>query len=85
MCIRDRSKLCSETIPRVSAISWGVMDMAAPLANIIDVYKRQHFVLLNLFRDQLDRYGEIDHTQDAIASALASSPETILIFNAASG
>lgn len=44
--------------------------------------KPTHFVLLNLFRDQLDRYGEIDHTQDAIASALASSPETILIFNA---
>lgn len=44
--------------------------------------KPTHFVLLNLFRDQLDRYGEIDHTQDAIADALASSPETILIFNA---
>lgn len=39
-------------------------------------------VLLNLFRDQLDRYGEIDHTQDAIARALASSPETALIYNA---
>lgn len=44
--------------------------------------KPTHFVLLNLFRDQLDRYGEIDHTQDAIASALASSPQTVLIFNA---
>ena len=44
--------------------------------------KPTHFVLLNLFRDQLDRYGEIDHTQDAIAGALASSPETVLIFNA---
>ena len=44
--------------------------------------KPTYFVLLNLFRDQLDRYGEIDHTQDAIAKALASSPETTLIFNA---
>ena len=44
--------------------------------------KPTHFVLLNLFRDQLDRYGEIDRTQDAIAGALASSPETVLIFNA---
>ena len=26
-------------------------------------------VLLNLFRDQLDRYGEIDHTQDVIDTA----------------
>lgn len=44
--------------------------------------KPTHFVLLNLFRDQLDRYGEIDRTQDAIAAALASSPETVLVFNA---
>ena len=39
-------------------------------------------VLLNLFRDQLDRYGEIDHTQDVIAEALRRSPETALAFNA---
>ena len=39
-------------------------------------------VLLNLFRDQLDRYGEIDHTQDVIAEALRRSPETALVFNA---
>lgn len=41
-----------------------------------------YFVLLNLFRDQLDRYGEIDHTQDVIARALELSPETVLIYNA---
>ena len=39
-------------------------------------------VLLNLFRDQLDRYGEIDHTQDVIAEALHRSPRTALAFNA---
>ncbi len=39
-------------------------------------------VLLNLFRDQLDRYGEIDHTQDVIAQALETSPETLLVYNA---
>ncbi len=39
-------------------------------------------VLLNLFRDQLDRYGEIDHTQDVIAEALRRSPVTALVFNA---
>lgn len=39
-------------------------------------------VLLNLFRDQLDRYGEIDHTQDVIAEALRRSPGTSLVFNA---
>lgn len=49
---------------------------------ILPRLKPTYFVLLNLFRDQLDRYGEIDHTQDVIAQALASSPETTLIFNA---
>lgn len=39
-------------------------------------------VLLNLFRDQLDRYGEIDHTQEVIAEALRRSPGTTLVFNA---
>lgn len=36
-------------------------------------------MLLNLFRDQLDRAGEIDRVQDVIASALAASPETTLV------
>ncbi|MDO4437427.1 MAG: MurT ligase domain-containing protein [Coriobacteriaceae bacterium] len=49
---------------------------------VLPKLKPTYFVLLNLFRDQLDRYGEIDHTQDAIARALASSPATTLIFNA---
>ena len=39
-------------------------------------------VLLNLFRDQLDRYGEIDHTQDVIAEALRRSPRTAIAYNA---
>ena len=41
-----------------------------------------YLVLLNLFRDQLDRYGEIDHTQDVITAALEASPETTLLYNA---
>lgn len=49
---------------------------------VLPKLKPSHFVLLNLFRDQLDRYGEIDHTQAVIAQALASSPATTLIFNA---
>lgn len=43
--------------------------------------KPRYFVLLNLFRDQLDRVGEIDHVQDVIAAALEGSPETTFIYN----
>lgn len=49
---------------------------------VLPKLKPTYFVLLNLFRDQLDRYGEIDHTQDVIAHALELSPETTLIYNA---
>ena len=44
--------------------------------------KPDYMLLTNLFRDQLDRYGEIDHTQDVIAHALELSPTTTLIYTA---
>ena len=49
---------------------------------VLPKLKPAYLVLLNLFRDQLDRYGEIDHTQDVIADALKASPATTLIYNA---
>ncbi len=49
---------------------------------VLPKLKPTYFVLLNLFRDQLDRYGEIDHTQDVITRALELSPQTVLIYNA---
>lgn len=47
---------------------------------VLPKLKPTYFVLLNLFRDQLDRYGEIDHTQDVIAHALELSPTTTLVY-----
>lgn len=44
--------------------------------------KPTYVLLLNLFRDQLDRCGEIDRIQESIADALKSSPDTTLVFNA---
>lgn len=52
------------------------------LAKSLPQLKSRYVVLLNLFRDQLDRCGEIDRIQDSIVSALASSPETVLVYNA---
>lgn len=49
---------------------------------VLPALRPRALVLLNLFRDQLDRYGEIDHTQDVIAEALRRSPGTALAFNA---
>lgn len=43
--------------------------------------KPRYFMLLNLFRDQLDRFGEIDRIQEVIAEALSKSPETVFVYN----
>ena len=39
-------------------------------------------VVTNLFRDQLDRYGEVTHTLENIRVALESVPEALLCLNA---
>ena len=62
---------------------WGVFESDELwLAKITPQLKPDYVVLLNLFRDQLDRVGEIDHIQESIALALASSPQTTLLYNA---
>lgn len=62
---------------------WGVLECDELWsAKIVPQLKPTYFLLLNLFRDQLDRCGEIDHIQDAIVSGLVASPTTTLIYNA---
>ena len=39
-------------------------------------------VLTNLFRDQLDRYGEIDITMNLLSKAMKMAPDMKLLFNA---
>ena len=48
-------------------------------ARVLPQLQPDYLVLLNLFRDQLDRAGEIDRVQDAIVRALAASPGTALL------
>ena len=39
-------------------------------------------VVTNLFRDQLDRYGEVMHTREEILLGIQNAPESILCLNA---
>ena len=39
-------------------------------------------VVTNLFRDQLDRYGEVTHTLENVRSAIQGAPEAVLCLNA---
>ncbi len=42
----------------------------------------QLIAVTNLFRDQLDRYGEISHTRQRIKESIEQSPSAILLLNA---
>ena len=39
-------------------------------------------IITNLFRDQLDRWGEVTHTQDVLREALVAAPEAVAVLNA---
>lgn len=47
---------------------------------VLSALKPQYFILLNLFRDQLDRAGEIDQVQNTILEGLLKSLDTTLVF-----
>ena len=44
--------------------------------------KPKAVLVTNLFRDQLDRYGEVTHTLENIREGLKSAPEAVLCLNA---
>lgn len=44
-------------------------------------FQPHYLVLTNLFRDQLDRYGEIDMTMQVLEEALKMAPNTKLVIN----
>ncbi len=56
------------------------MDEASCL-RIFPHFAPDFMIIANLFRDQLDRYGEIDITADLLKKALALTEDTTLIFN----
>ena len=82
-CNRDGANMlpgaASALLPRHSA-DWAVIEAdELSCIHILPQLQPNYLVLLNLFRDQLDRSGEIDHVQDVIVQALAASPKTTLL------
>lgn len=53
----------------------------ASLRRVVPHVKPDYVVVTNLFRDQLDRYGEIDSTIAMLNEALCTLPDTVLILN----
>ncbi|MDO5118017.1 MAG: MurT ligase domain-containing protein [Eggerthellaceae bacterium] len=62
---------------------WGIFETDELwLAKILPHLKCEYVVLLDLFHDQMDRIAEIDTIQNSIIVALATSPDTVLLYNA---
>ena len=56
------------------------VDEASTL-RIFPHFKPDYMILNNLFRDQLDRYGEIDITMNLLKDAMRIAPEMTIIVN----
>lgn len=54
----------------------------AYLTKLYDYIKPQYLLVTNLFRDQLDRYGELDTTAKKIQEAIDKNPSLTLFINA---
>ncbi len=54
----------------------------ASAKRVFPFMKPDYMVLTNLFRDQLDRYGEIDITMDLLKEAIGMAPDMKIIVNA---
>ncbi len=54
----------------------------AYLTKLYDYVRGDILVVTNLFRDQLDRYGELDYTAKIIEAAINKNPDLRLILNA---
>ncbi len=51
------------------------------LPKAVTALKPAHIIFLNLFRDQLDRYGEVGNILARFSEALGKSPETVVVAN----
>ena len=54
----------------------------AAAVHVFSQLKPKVIVVTNLFRDQLDRYGEVTHTLENIRKGIAGAPEAVLCLNA---
>lgn len=62
---------------------WAVIECDEAYTRIVNKFlKPEYMVVTNIFRDQLDRFGEIYTTWDKIKEAILITPKTELVLNA---
>ena len=52
------------------------------LKQVVPLVKPKVILVTNLFRDQLDRYGEVTHTLEQIRMGIEKAPDSIICLNA---
>ena len=72
---------CSNIFGKLNADCAAIECDEASLRRVIPHVTPDKIVITNLFRDQLDRYGEIDMTIELLNEALNKLPHTQLILN----
>ena len=66
-----------------SSFDYAVLESdEAYLTKLYDYLKADYLLVTNLFRDQLDRYGELDTTAKKIQEAVTKNPQLKLFINA---
>ena len=62
---------------------WAVVECDEGALHLVTArIKPDVIIVTNLFRDQLDRYGEVMHTREEIREGIRLSPESLLCLNA---
>lgn len=83
LCNRDGANMAAGVASALmmrGPADWAVIEAdELSTIRIVPYLQPTYVVLLNLFRDQLDRAGEIDHVQDVIVQALCASSGTTLV------
>lgn len=75
--------VCARTIRPFKRFDCAVFESdEAYLSKLYDFIKADYLLVTNLFRDQLDRYGELDTTAKKIQEAIDKNPDLKLILNA---
>ena len=65
------------------SVDYACLELDEAWANkVVESFKPSKIVITNLFRDQLDRYGEIEMTMEYIKRAINKSGNATLILNA---
>lgn len=75
--------ILNKTLFGKTKCDWAVLECdEAACRKTLGRIRPRVLLVTNLFRDQLDRYGEVKYPRDCIADGLKSSPDTVAVINA---